>query len=240
MQKPNILASVEVGKLDPENLKWVQNQLAIGGYLPKTGVDGGFGDRTLAAFNKFKEDVYLGLPGLLGPTTIKELAELSEPHPVSEQQLMEVRLNPEAGKRSGKKLNLPVVGEVWTEQWIFDGARLTWGEVTKNGSRVPKTDELVRNILHLAKVFAVIRDKANTPIAITSGYRDPDTNKRVGGAHMSQHVSARALDIIPGDRNFKKLLEILKATAAVGGIGLGQKKGFLHFDTRPNRVIWPY
>ena len=40
-----------------------------------------------------------------------------------------------------------------------------------------------------------LRDKVNTPIIITSGYRCPEHNRNIGGAKNSQHMYGNAVDI---------------------------------------------
>lgn len=69
----------------------------------------------------------------------------------------------------------------------------------KNGIKnEPSFDEkatIVRNInLLVDNVLDPVRDMVNAPIIITSGYRNPQVNKIVGGADNSQHMSGCAAD----------------------------------------------
>lgn len=69
----------------------------------------------------------------------------------------------------------------------------------KNGIKnEPSPDEkatIVRNInLLVDNVLDPIRDRINTPILITSGYRCPKINRLVGGVDNSQHMSGCAAD----------------------------------------------
>lgn len=69
----------------------------------------------------------------------------------------------------------------------------------KNGIKnVPGLDEkatVERNInLLVAYVLDPVRDILHTPIIITSGYRNSQVNKLVGGANNSQHMSGCAAD----------------------------------------------
>lgn len=69
----------------------------------------------------------------------------------------------------------------------------------KNGIKnEPSIDEgatIVRNInLLVDNVLDPVRDKVNTPIIITSGYRCPQVNRLVGGVDNSQHMSGCAAD----------------------------------------------
>ena len=69
----------------------------------------------------------------------------------------------------------------------------------KNGIKnEPLLDERERVMLNIKllvdNVLEPIRDVVCTPIIITSGYRNPQVNKLVGGADNSQHMSGCAAD----------------------------------------------
>lgn len=72
---------------------------------------------------------------------------------------------------------------------------------------------------------------------VTSGYRDPDKNKSVGGAKDSAHMRANAVDVTFSGDEVKtlKLVEIA-SKAGIGGIGV-YKPGSVHLDTE-NRRVW--
>ena len=72
---------------------------------------------------------------------------------------------------------------------------------------------------------------------VTSGYRDPAQNKRVGGAKDSAHMRANAVDVTFSGDEVKtlKLVEIA-SKAGIGGIGV-YKPGVVHLDTE-NRRVW--
>jgi len=74
---------------------------------------------------------------------------------------------------------------------------------------------------------------------VTSGYRDPAQNKRVGGAKDSAHTRANAVDVTFSGDEVKtlKLVEIA-SKAGIGGIGV-YKPGFVHLDTESRRVWGP-
>lgn len=61
--------------------------------------------------------------------------------------------------------------------------------------------EVVEQLLRLCKlVLQPLRDAAQRPVVITSGYRSRKVNKEVGGAKYSAHIYGRAADlIIPGE-----------------------------------------
>ena len=63
---------------------------------------------------------------------------------------------------------------------------------SKDGGTMPKDVE--KNIRELAKNLQVIRNYFNLPLSITSGYRSPAHNTKIGGAKNSQHMYGRAAD----------------------------------------------
>lgn len=52
-----------------------------------------------------------------------------------------------------------------------------------------------QNQMWLAIVLEVIREEMQLPISITSGFRSPEVNSRVGGSKTSAHMSGSAADI---------------------------------------------
>lgn len=139
---------------------------------------------------------------------------------------------------------LPTGEKVNINDNIVENIPLTWGEVTKNGTRVPTEPYIVNNIIKTANLFGEIREKWGSPIGITSGYRPPNVNASVGGASKSRHLTGEALDIYPINGSVFDLYCVVKAImgkGGTGGLGRGMVKGFVHFDVRPDPlVIWDY
>lgn len=76
-------------------------------------------------------------------------------------------------------------------------------------------------------------------LAISSAYRDPNTNKRVGGAGKSQHMHGNAFDVpVPGMSHEDQLALIRKAYDS-GFRGVGVYGNSLHFDVGPARHWGP-
>lgn len=66
--------------------------------------------------------------------------------------------------------------------------------------------EIQRNIgLLCNKLLQPLRDYLNLPIKITSGYRSPELNKKVGGSSTSQHTRGQAVDIVVKGLSIKEL-----------------------------------
>lgn len=65
----------------------------------------------------------------------------------------------------------------------------------KNEPNLDAKATVERNInLLVAYVLDPLRDVLHTPIIITSGYRNPQVNRLVGGVNNSQHMSGCAAD----------------------------------------------
>lgn len=231
--------TVSLTDCHPELIKEIQAILKI-------DVDGVVGSMTKQAFAEFKLDNHLQFPLDLGVTTASELLKYKgkEETASNDGDSSQPRINPDAGSHTGQSMRLPTGEIVFANQYILEGIPLTWGEATKNCSRVPTAKEYVDNAVRLAKVWGEVRSKFGSPIYITSGYRPPSDNARVGGVPNSQHLYFRALDMQPLNRDFRKLFEVLKASSFTGlgdAVFMGRNKGFFHADIRPgSRIIFPY
>ena len=102
------------------------------------------------------------------------------------------------------------------------------------------TGELIIDDHALDKLQA-LRDALGKPLIVTSGYRSPAHNKRVGGAKKSRHMQGDAFDIRMENHDPH---EFENAARAVGftGFGFYPKSGFMHIDMGPVRswgTPWP-
>ncbi len=134
---------------------------------------------------------------------------------------------------------LPTGETVRADQRIIETIPLNWGEMTANCTRIPQSKEIVSNIYTITREFGEIREKAQCPLIITSGYRPPGVNRAVGGVSNSQHLYGLAVDIkpAPGGISLNQLWEVIKAVAKTGGVGDGRHRGFIHRDRRPNNQV---
>ena len=89
--------------------------------------------------------------------------------------------------------------------------------------------------LDLITYLERIRTHFNKPITITSGYRSPSHNKKVGGVTGSYHTKGMAADIIISGVAPKKVAQYAESLN-MGGIGL--YSGFTHVDTRSGKSRW--
>lgn len=116
----------------------------------------------------------------------------------------------------------------------------TWAEFTKGGSRIPVNATVTHRIVKLAKYMDGVRSfLGDRPIHITSGYRDPYSNRRVGGARDSRHMYGDAVDFWVEGLDLVDVFYRLKSYHPRGGLAVGS--GFVHIDLRPGAAArWTY
>lgn len=63
------------------------------------------------------------------------------------------------------------------------------------------SDIVIKNLLLLCKkVLQPLREHMDESIKVSSGYRNPELNKKIGGSKSSQHCLGQAADISCGER----------------------------------------
>jgi uncharacterized protein YcbK (DUF882 family) len=98
-------------------------------------------------------------------------------------------------------------------------------------NRVMLHPKLLVKLIELRKIL-------ERPVYITSGYRCPKYNHQIGGVVNSYHRIGLAADIQVKDIS---LIDLLGCAEKIdfNGIGLYEKKNFLHLDVRPTkRTRW--
>lgn len=92
----------------------------------------------------------------------------------------------------------------------------------------------------LVEYLQKIRDHFGKSITITSGYRCPTHNSRVGGATGSRHTKGEAADIVVQGVAPKKVAQYAESIGILG-IGLYETASdghFVHIDTRTYKSFW--
>lgn len=137
---------------------------------------------------------------------------------------------------TGTRFRLPgSYGTVFTDQPIIPGGNFTWGEATKNGSRIPPTVAITENIIGLARQLQRAREQLDRPFQINSWYRPPNVNSEVGGASRSQHLFGRAADIQVSGLSGRQVANAVFGWWD-GGIGIySNMPSVVHLDTGPRR-----
>lgn len=138
----------------------------------------------------------------------------------------------------GRRIAIPGIGTVWTNDPIVSGGNFTWGEATKNGTRIPLTQSISFNISNMARRMEEVRRRlGNRPMIVTSWYRPPAVNAAVGGVSNSTHLRGYAVDFIVSGLSARSTQRILDSWWP-GGLGYGPN--FTHLDNRGYRVRWNY
>jgi len=109
----------------------------------------------------------------------------------------------------------------------------------KDGSDIP--NDVLKNIIELAKNLQVLRDAIGKSITINSGYRSPKYNAKIGGVKNSQHVKGKASDLRVSGMTPKELALIIEGLIESGKMkegGIGIYPNFTHYDIRGTKARW--
>lgn len=95
----------------------------------------------------------------------------------------------------------------------------------------------------LMALLLTFEEKVGINVQITSGYRDPEHNKDVGGVNGSEHTDdpARGVDVFC-QRSVTRYT-MLKVLFEMGVTRIGIGNTFLHIgiaDDKPQHVCWDY
>lgn len=94
----------------------------------------------------------------------------------------------------------------------------------------------------LINKLELVREEFGQSITVTSGYRSPAHNAKIGGSKSSQHCLGKAADIRPSASS-KEALDKLYSICEkhFEAVGDGRNKGFVHVDTRTGKKRrWDY
>lgn len=109
----------------------------------------------------------------------------------------------------------------------------------KDGSAMP--NDVMINIIKLAKNLQVLRDAIGKTISITSGYRSPEYNAKIKGAKFSQHINGTAADIQVKGVTPKEVAKVIEGLIASGKMqqgGIGIYPSWIHYDIRNVKARW--
>jgi zinc D-Ala-D-Ala carboxypeptidase len=138
-------------------------------------------------------------------------------------------------------IKIPGIGLVHISDPIYVGSHFTWGEATRDGSRIPRDtlyrgewvsgEEIADNITKLARELDKIRFQfGNNPTIINSWYRPPEINSLTdGAAEKSYHIIGLAADLRILNRDSGRVYSVLDLTWEGG---LGRYDGRTHIDLR--------
>ena len=102
-------------------------------------------------------------------------------------------------------------------------------------------ETVLRNIQALANNLQVLRDEVNKPIKITSGYRSPEHNAKVGGVKSSRHITGEAADFKIAGMTPKEVAAVIEKLISAGKMeegGLGTYSTWVHYDHRNVKARW--
>ncbi len=138
-------------------------------------------------------------------------------------------------------IKIPGIGLVHINDPIYAGSHFTWGEATRDGSRIPRDtfyrgkwvtgEEIADNITKLARELDKIRFQfGDNPIFVNSLYRPPEVNALTdGAAEKSYHIIGLAADVRVLNQDAGRVYKILDLTWEGG---LGRYDGRTHVDLR--------
>jgi len=121
---------------------------------------------------------------------------------------------------------------------IITNGNFTWAEATSGGSRMPPDQETVDAIVRIARLAQQARDRIARPFHVTSWYRPPAVNARVGGVSNSRHIVGDAIDFYCDGLTGNQIYWALDPWWP-GGLGRYPQYPYLsHIDARGFRARW--
>lgn len=102
---------------------------------------------------------------------------------------------------------------------------------------LPHTDSRVN--AQLAQKATAIAQAMNVQLTITSAYRSPAYNSRVGGAKSSAHTRGNALDIVQSSFTQAQRAQFIQLAVQQGIGGIGIYNSFTHIDVESARAWGP-
>lgn len=102
---------------------------------------------------------------------------------------------------------------------------------------LPHTDSRVNT--QVAQKATAIAQAMNVQFTITSAYRSPEYNRRVGGATSSAHTRGNALDVVQSSFTQAQRAQFIQLAVQQGIGGIGIYNSFTHIDVEGARAWGP-
>jgi hypothetical protein len=141
---------------------------------------------------------------------------------------------------------IPARPKAWTprniqlDASIIPNGNFTWAEATRGGARMPPDQATVDAIVRIARLAQQARDRIGRPFLITSWYRPPEINRRVGGASRSRHIVGDAIDFYCPGLTGNQVYWTLDPWWP-GGLGrYGRFPSLVHLDARGHKARWTH
>lgn len=225
----------------------VDSETAAGNHVRVVLATTGLGDRNLKTWYAYAPDIVIeGNPADNTPHKNDPTKPEPEPEPPVDQKPpappIPVPPKPTVPERKPTgPFRLPGFSSTFfLSEPIIPNGNFTWAEATKNGSRIPVSRDVVYGIIRIARVMEEVRARmGDRPIKINSWYRDPASNRAVGGAKYSRHMSGDAVDfVVTGVSPYTVYARLNSWWGSRGG--LASSSIFTHIDARGYYARWSY
>ncbi len=145
-------------------------------------------------------------------------------------------------------MKLPSGKKVYASTPVYEGSHFTWGEATKNCTRLIRDlvidgkliitainieKKIVQTARFMDKIRELLGDKA---VFINSWYRPSDVNRSVGGSKWSRHQYGDGVDFVASHMSPWQVANILEGRHIKGGYHT--YKDFTHIDWRGTKARW--
>jgi len=110
----------------------------------------------------------------------------------------------------------------------------SWKELLVNQIEIPSL-EVLNNLLKVATILQSYRNNIfeESPITITSGWRSPNYNKKIGGALNSYHLPGMAIDFVVNSFSPRQV-QLLLNPVHKGGLEFAPT--WTHIDIRKENI----
>ena len=144
-------------------------------------------------------------------------------------------------KDLGPSMHIPGIGKVHYYEPVGNSKNFYWYELTRNGTRIPASEQSARGMIRIAEQAQIARDKKGVPFFLTSGYRPKAVNRSVGGALYSRHTDhhADAMDHYWEGASKWEMWDFYDPWWP-GGLGMYAHNNIIHIDARGYRARWSY